>query len=188
MNQDEKHQLVDEEDYDYLNELPKLPTPVSGYVIYSQVAVDLGQRHKLESGRQTALNLRIADSIRKGELRSYDVNTGLPCPKGESSVYVRPDDMQVWLESIGYPLKWSTSLPTASDLNRGQGTKKEWTDERIKKLVDRREELNAQRVRGWAKQAAKEFGISEGLARKIIREYNERIEKLKDTGKWQQKR
>jgi hypothetical protein len=187
VNKTLKSQPIDEGDYDYVYERPKLPRPVSGYVIYSQVALDLGQKYNLGSSRQTALNLRIADAIRKGDLRSYDVNTGLPCTNGESSVYVRPDDMQVWLEGSGYALKWSFSLPTATDLNRGRGTQKEWTDERIKKLIARREELKAQGVRGWAKQASKEFDISEGLARKIIREYNERTEKLEDTSKWKQK-
>lgn len=181
-------QLNDEEDDKLVFELPKVPGVVSGYVIYSQVAIDLREQYGLGPGRQTALNLAIAEALRKGDLRSFDVASGLPCPKGKPSVYVRPDDMQAWLVSIGYPLKWSSSLLNATDLNRGRGTQKEWTDERIKKLIARREELKAQRVRGWAKQASKEFGISEGLARKIIREYNERTEKQKDPSKWQKKR
>ena len=182
------NQPIDEKDDNYVFELSKVPRAVPGYVIYSQVAIDLGQQYGLGLGRQTALNLEMAEALHKGELRSYNVESGLPCPKGKPSVYVHPDDMQAWLVSIGYPLKWSSSHPNATDLNRGQGTQKQWTDERIKKLEARREELKVQTVRGWAKQAAKEFGISEGLARKIIRDYNERTEKIKDIGKWQQKR
>jgi hypothetical protein len=134
------------------------------------------------------LNLAIAEALRKGHLRSFDVASGLPCPKGKPSVYVRPDDMRVWLENNGYPLKWNAGLPNADDLNRGQGTQKVWTDELIEKLIARREELRAQRVRAWARQAYKEFGISERRAREIIREYNERTEKQKDPSKWQKKR
>ena len=188
MNQTVKLQPIDKEDYDYVNEPPKLPTPVSGYVIYSQVATDLGQTYKLGPGRQTALNLRIADAIRKGGLRSYDVNTGLPCPKGESSVYVRPDDMRVWLENIGYPLKWNSGLPNAGDLNRGQGTPKQWTDEKIEKLIARRKELKAQGVVGWASQAAAEFGASERRIRQVLGRYHEQNQKQKDPSKWQKKR
>jgi hypothetical protein len=181
-------QLIDEEDDKAVFELPKVPRAVAGYVIYSQVAIDLGQQYGLGPGRQTALNLAIADALLKGELRSFDAVSGLPCPNGKPSVYVRPDDMQAWLVSIGYPLKWSSSLPNAGDLNRGQGTQKVWTDELIEKLIARREELKAQRVRAWARQAYEEFGISERRARKIIGEYNERTEKQKDPSKWQKKR
>jgi hypothetical protein len=163
---DALNQPIDEKDVDDdLFELPKVPKAVPGYVIYSQVAIDLGKQYGLGPGRQTALNLAIADALLKGELRSFDVVFGLPCPKGKPSVYVRPDDMRVWLGNNGYPLKWNAGLPNATDLNRGRGTQKEWTDERIKKLIARRKELEAQGVVGWASQAAKEFGVSERLAR-----------------------
>jgi hypothetical protein len=183
---DALNQPIDEKDDDDVFELPKVPKAVPGYVIYSQVAIDLGQQYGLGPIRQTALNLAIAEALRKGELRSYDVGSGLPCPKGKPSVYVRPDDIRVWLENNGYPLKWNSGLPNATDLNRGRGTQKEWTDERIKKLIARRKELEAQGVVGWASQAAKEFGVSQRLARKIIREYNERTAKLEDPSKWEQ--
>jgi hypothetical protein len=183
---DALNQPIDEKDDDDVFELPKVPKAVPGYVIYSQVAIDLGQQYGLGPIRQTALNLAIAEALRKGELRSYDVGSGLPCPKGKPSVYVRPDDIRVWLENNGYPLKWNSGLPNATDLNRGRGTQKEWTDERIKKLIARRKELEAQGVVGWASQAAKEFGVSQRLARKIICEYNERTAKLEDPSKWEQ--
>ena len=186
MNQGVEQEPNDEEDSHFVRELPKVPKQVSGYVIFSQVALDFVQKYNLGLGRQTALNIRIADALHKGELRSYDVASGLPCPKGKPSVYVRPDDMRVWLENNGYPLKWNASLPNADDLNRGQGTQKEWIDEKKEKLFVRRKELKAQGVKGWAKQAAKEFGVSERRAREIIRDYNERTEKIKDTSKWQQ--
>jgi hypothetical protein len=182
------NQPIDEKDDDDVYEPPKVPKPVPGYVIYSQVAIDLGKQYGLGPGRQTALNLAIAEALRKGDLRSFDVASGLPCPKGKPSVYVRPDDMQAWLVSIGYPLKWSSSHPNATDLNRGQGTQKQWTDERIKKLIARRKELEDQGVKGWAKQAANEFNVKERRAREIIRGYNERTEKQKDPSKWQEKR
>jgi hypothetical protein len=170
-----------------LPNVPKVPIPVAGYVIYSQVALDFKKRYKLGKERQTALNLAIAKAILNGKLCSYDVGTGLPCEPGELSPYVRPDHIETWLKSIGYPLKWS-GAPAAEGCNRGSGSEKMWDDAEVEKLIQRRKELMAQGIKNWATQAAKEFGVSDSLARKVIREYKKRTLGRKDPSTWQKKR
>ena len=167
--------------------MPKVPMPVEGYVIYSQVALDFKKCYKLGIERQTALNLAIAKAISRGELCSYDVGTGLPCEPGELSPYVRPDHIEAWLKSIGYPLKWS-GAPAAEGRNRGSGSEKKWEDADVEQLIKRRIELNARGIKNWAAQAATELGVSDSLARKVIRDFKKRTLRRKDPSTWEKKR
>jgi hypothetical protein len=181
------HNFEDKNDepVEQLPSTPKVPIPVEGYIIYSQVALDIDNHFKIGAARQTALNLAIAKAILGGKLRSYDVGTGLPCEPSESSPYVRADDVDVWLNSNGYPLKWNRShLMNPEERNRGYGSDKRWDDQLIEKLIERRRVLKAQGIKNYATQAAKEFGISARLARQLIHDYQEASEKRKDVSKW----
>jgi hypothetical protein len=183
-----KFEEKNDEPLEQLPTMPKVPIPIEGYVIYSQVALDIDSHFKIGADRQTALNLAMAKAIITGKLRSYDAGTGLPCDLGESSPYVRPDDIEAWLKSIGYPLKWDRScLVNPEERNRGYGSDKRWDDHLIGKLIERRRVLKAQGIKNPATQAAEEFGISARLARQLIQDYKERSAKIKDPSKWVKK-
>ncbi len=178
-----KNEKID--DGEFKLEAPRVPRPVDGYVIYTQVALDFESRYKLGEARQTALNQAIADAIQRGDLRTYDVQRGLPNKRGDTSSYVRPDEVNAWLKSIGYPLKWNQGgVPGAEDRNHGSGTEKVWDDEQIEKLIKRRAELNSQGNKAWAADAAKEFSISARRASGLIKNYTERTAKRKDPSLW----
>jgi len=145
----------------------KVPMSVEGYVIYSQVALDFGEKHKLGVERRTALNLQIAGAIKKGHLRTYDVGVGLPCEPQEATVYVRPNDMKDWLKSIGYPLEWEMDKD-GQEVGRH---KSKWNITDTQKLIQREQELHKQKVRNYAEQAAREFYIDPSAARKKKAKY-----------------
>jgi hypothetical protein len=147
----------------------KVPMPVEGYVIYSQVALDFGEKHKLGLERQTALNLQIAGAIKNGHLRTYDVGLGLPCEPKAATVYVRPDDMKDWLKSIGYPLEWGMD----KDGQKIGLRKSKWSITDTQKLIQREQELRKQKVRNYAEQAAREFHIDQSAARKEKKIYRD---------------
>lgn len=173
------------DDEEFKPEAPRVPRPVDGYVIYTQVALDFESRFKLGEVRQTALNRAMAKAIERGELRTYDVRHGLPNEYGVTSPYVRPDEVNAWLKSIGYPLKWDRGgAPGAEDRNHGSGTEKVWGDAEIEKLITRRAELQNQGNRAWAAEAATEFNISSRRASSLIKNYTERMAKRKDPSKW----
>lgn len=164
----------------------KLPIPVPGYVIYAQIAADIGDKHGLVVGKQTALTLAIAKDIINGRLRTYDTDTGLPLEPSEASVYVRPSDVELWLERAGFPYAWTGLGSKASEQAQpGKGTDKRWDDSLIEKLIAREVELKNANVRGWAMQAANEFGTDQSRVRKLKREYREKKTKLLDTSSWQ---
>jgi hypothetical protein len=163
----------------------KVPIPVPGYVIYAQIAIDIGEKHGLETGKQTALNLAIAVAIRSGQLRTYDIDTGLPLEASEASVYVRAPDVEAWLEKAGYRYDGTELGSTESvQTQPGTGTSKRWSDSLIESLIAREIELEKAKVRGWAKQAAKEFGVDPSRARRLKKEYRERRENLRNPGSW----
>ncbi len=183
-----KYELKKDSSVEQLIVMPQVPVRVNGYVIYSQVAIDMGAYHGLGIERQSALNLAMGKAIQNGKLKSYDVGTGLPCDPGESSPYVRPDDVEAWLKSIGYQLKWDRSgLLNPEERNRGYGSDKRWDDHLIGKLIERRRVLKAQHIKNYATQAAEEFGISARLARQLIQDHKDRSTKIKDPSKWVKK-
>lgn len=164
----------------------KVPMPVPGFVIYAQVAADFGEKYGLEAGKQTALTLAIAAAIKSGQLRTYDTDTGLPLEASEASVYVRASDLEAWLENSGYPYAWTGLGSKASGRAQpGMGTAKRWDDSLIEDLIAREVELKDAKVRGWAKQAAEEFGVDPSRARKLKKEYRDRRVKSRDPGLWQ---
>lgn len=164
----------------------RAPISVPGYVIYAQIALDIGEKHGLETGKQTALTLAIAAAIRSGQLRTYDTDTGLPLEASDASVYVRAPDVEVWLEKAGYRYSWTGLGSKASEQAQpGIGTDKRWNDSLIESLIAREVELEKAKVRGYAKQAAKEFGVDPSRARRLKKEYRERREKLRNPGSWQ---
>lgn len=164
-----------------------VPRPVSGYVVYSQVAAELRTKYELAIAQETALNAKMAKAIRKGELRSYDVHTNLPCDPPDHSVYVRASDIEAWLQVVGYPHAWEGAGSTASAKARpGKGTGKRWTDAQIESLIARRDQLRVQSgCKNWAKKAAEEFGVDSSRARLLIRDYRERKAK-RDVSSWKQ--
>jgi hypothetical protein len=165
-----------------------VPRPVSGYVVYSQVAADLRTKYELAIDQETALNTKMAKAIRGGDLRSYDVHTDLPCDLPDHSVYVRASDIEAWLHAVGYPYAWEGAGSTASaKAQPGKGTGKRWTDELIESLMTRRQQLRAQPgCKNWAEKAAGEFGIDSSRARLLIKEYRERKEKQRNVSSWKQ--
>lgn len=163
-----------------------VPMPVTGYVIYTQIALDIGEKNGLETGKQTALNLAIAAAIRSGQLRTYDTDTGLPLKASDASVFVRAPEVGAWLRSVGYRYAWTGRGSMASEqAQSGTGTDKRWNDSLIEELIAREVELERVGVRGWAKQAAKEFGVDPSRARRLKKKYRERREKLRNPGSWQ---
>jgi hypothetical protein len=164
----------------------KVPTPKPGFVIYAQVASDVGEQYRLETGQQTALTLAIAAAIRSGELRTYDPDTGLPHDPPEISSYVRGADVESWLEKVGYAHTWTGLGSKASGkVQSGAGTGKRWDDRMIENLIAREVELERAGVRSWAKQAAKEFNVDPSRARVLKKEYRDRKTKLRDPSLWQ---
>jgi hypothetical protein len=174
---------VDDEEFG--PEYPQVPRPVDGYVIYTQVAIDLGNQYRLGLSRQSALNQAMTEAIKGGVLRTYDVHRGLPSKRGEISPYVRPDEVNAWLEAVRYPLKWGQgSAVRAEERNSGVGTLKSWDDTKIQRLIKRRQELHSQRVKNWATAAAAEFDISSRRANDLISEFDERKRKRQDPSTW----
>ena len=168
-----------------LPNMPKVPIPVDGYVIYSQVALNIDNHFKIGADRQTALNLAIAKAILNGKLRSYDVGTGLPCEPGESSPYVRCDHVETWLKDTGYPLGWTGAGSHAHESVRpGKGTDKRWTDELVKALIQHEDQFKALGHRDWARRAAEKFNIDPSRARILKAEFRERIAKRRDVSSW----
>lgn len=184
----DEHNFQDKNDepVEQLPTMPKVPIPVGGYVIYSQVALDIDHHFKIGAGRQTALNLAMAKAILDGKLRSYDVGTGLPCEPGESSPYVRCDHVEAWLKDTGYPLEWTGAGPHAYEsIKSGKGgTDKRWTDERIAELIELEKQLKAQGCNDWARKAAQKFDVDPSRARKIKAEYRKRLAKRGDVSSW----
>ena len=174
-----------DEPVEQLPTMPKVPIPVEGYVIYSQVALDIDSHFKIGTDRQTALNLAMAKAILDGKLRSYDVDTGLPCEPGESSPYVRCDHVEAWLKDTGYPLAWTGIGSHAHEsIKPGRGTDKLWTDERIAGLIELEKQLKAQGYNDWARRAAEKFNVDQSRARKLKAEYRERLAKRGDVSSW----
>ena len=168
-----------------LPNMPKVPIPVEGYVIYSQVALDIDNHFKIGADRQTALNLAMAKAILNGKLRSYDVGTGLPCEPSESSPYVRADHVEAWLKDLGYSLEWTgVGSQGYENTKPGKGTDIRWTEELTKELMQLEDQFKAQGHRDWARKAAEKFNIDPSRARKIKAEYRERVAKRFDVSYW----
>lgn len=166
--------------------MKKVPNPVSGYVIYAQIALDIGVKHGLKTYKQTALDLAIAAAIRGGQLRTYDTDTGLPLKASEASVYVRASEVEAWLEKTGYAYTWTGPGSKASEQEQpGTGTEKRWDDSLIEKLIAREVELEKAGVRDWAKQTAEEFNVDQSRARKLKKEYRDRRAKSRNPSLWQ---
>jgi hypothetical protein len=146
-----------------------VPMPVEGYIIYTQVALDLGEKNKLGIERQTALNLQIAGAIKNGHLRTYDVGLGLPCDPKEATPYVRPDEVKDWLKSIGYPLEWEMDKSSQKGVRR----RSKLSPAETEKLIQRRNELRKQGVKNYAQRASEEFNIDPSAARKEKRKYQD---------------
>ena len=146
-----------------------VPMPVEGYIIYTQVALDLGEKNKLGIERQMALNLQIAGAIKNGHLRTYDVGLGLPCEPKEATPYVRPDEVKDWLKSIGYPLEWEMDKPG----QKGARRRSTLSPAETEKLIQRENELRKQGVKKYAQQASEEFNIDPSAARKEKRKYQD---------------
>ena len=173
------------DDEEFKPEAARVPWPVDGYVIYTQVAIDLGNQYGIGHSRQSALNQAMAEAINRGVLRTYDVHRGLPSKRGEISPYVRPDEVNAWLEAVRYPLKWGQgSAARAEERNSGVGTLKSWDDTKIQRLIKRRRELHSQGVKNWATAAAAEFDISSRRANDLISEFDERKRKRQDPSTW----
>jgi hypothetical protein len=162
-----------------------VPKHVEGYVIFSQVAIDMGAEYGLGIEQQTALNLAMVEAIRNSALKSYDVGIGLPSSASEPTVYVRPADVEAWLKVIGYPLDW-TGLGSKAwgNTKPGKGTDRRWTNERIEAVIQLEVQLKAQGYRDYARRAAEKFNIDPSRVRKLKAEYRERKAKLSDVSLW----
>jgi hypothetical protein len=147
----------------------EVPMPVEGYVIYTQVALDFGEKNTLGIERQTALNLQMAGAIKNGHLRTYDVGVGLPCEPKEATPYVRPDEVKDWLKSIGYPLEWEMDNPG----QKGARRRSTLSPAETENLIKRENELRKQGVKNYAQQASEEFNIDPSAARKEKRKYQD---------------
>jgi hypothetical protein len=145
----------------------KAPHTFPGFMVYAKVSADLAEKYGLESGKQTALTLAMARAIRKGELRSYDAGTGLPCEVSSPSVYVLGPEVSNWLQKVGYPYSLADSGSKSS--NEQPPGQKKWTDEFYAEFEQKKAELKAAGHKDFAKRAAKFFGVSTGRTRNVKR-------------------
>jgi hypothetical protein len=144
-----------------------VPRAKNGFIVYTQVAIDLAERYGLSESQQAKLNDAMLSDISSGRLRTFDASRRGPTTSGNPSPYVHPRDVQDWLKANHYEFKWGPDTENPATVSE----KRKRMPNDIERLIKRENELKIAGVRDYAARAAREENIDPSAARKEKAKY-----------------